>query len=246
MTRTGGILRVSYFPVSGDARCEQARAVEYTVFKEAFGDTREVMDREYRPYEDRSAFITLAEGADAVLGVCRLIFPDAGEGGLKSVDDIDRGPWGVSASDHLTRHGLRRGFDIATISVLRQAESAATFLASRCLFHAIYSIARTGGWDHSVGILDATILRYLRAYGIPITTIGGARPARYLGSTRSLPCAFDWSEVAAAVAAGTVRGDLGTGAEIRREVGFPPELPMPPVATPAVATLPCPDPRPAT
>src|SRR4051794_29248211 len=118
-----------------------AREVEAEVFLQAFGNTSDVMEQEYGPYEDRSRFVTVLDDAvGSALGVARLILPDDA-GALKTLIDVAGEPWHLSVPDTLRAEGLsgRPVWDVASLAVDRRYRSgAAGAEVMLALCHGIY------------------------------------------------------------------------------------------------------------
>jgi hypothetical protein len=170
-----------------------ARRVEAEVFLQAFGNTPEVMAREYGPYEQRSRFVAVVDDADgSALGTARLITPD-GSGRLKTLLDVAGEPWQLSVPDGLAAAGLagRTVWDVASLAVHpRFRAGAAGAEVSLALCHGIWRYARDCGIPGMVTILDDRVHRLVRAMGLPWHAMAGATSQPYLGSPASTPCVF--------------------------------------------------------
>ncbi|SEP10280.1 hypothetical protein [Trujillonella endophytica] len=182
-------LLVAHTPAERDA----ARRVEERVFLRAFGNTPEVMEREYGPYDSRSRFIAVIDDADgSALGAARFVLPDdAGE--VKTLTDVAGPPWHLSADDVLGAAGLsgRPVWDVATLAVdprFRTGRAGAELNLALC-----YAIGRYALDCHVPGlvaILDDRVLRLLQFMGLPWEPMAGASSREYLGSPASTPCLF--------------------------------------------------------
>jgi hypothetical protein len=170
---------------------DAAREVEARVFLQAFGNTPEVMQEEYGPYEDRSRFITVIdEATGSALGAARLILP-ADSGPVKTLVDVGGEPWYLSAPDTLRAAGLagRPVWDVASLAVDRRYRSGASGAeVTVALCHGLYQHSRLCGAEGLVTVLDDRVLRLLRAMGVPWTPMAGAESRYYLGSPASTPC----------------------------------------------------------
>ena len=187
-------LLVAHTPTERDA----ARRVEAAVFLQAFGNTREVMEEEYGPYEARSRFVVvLDEDAGSALGVARLILPDA-TGRTKSLLDAARKPWELDVTASLRTAGLvgRPVWDVGSLAVDRRFRTGgAGAEVTVALCHGVLEYSLRSGTAGLVTILDDRILRIVRAMGMPWTTMSGARSEYYLGSPASTPCVMDMDAV---------------------------------------------------
>jgi GNAT superfamily N-acetyltransferase len=171
---------------------EAARRVEARVFLQAFGNTPELMAREYGAYEARSRFVAVIddESGDA-LGTARLI--TAGAGPVKTVVDVAGEPWHLPVADSLGAAGLAPPtvWDVASLAVdPRYRAGSAGAEISIALCHGIWRYARNCGVPGLVTILDDRVRRLVRAMGLPWYPMAGATSRPYLGSPASTPCVF--------------------------------------------------------
>jgi hypothetical protein len=188
-----------------------ARTVEARVFLDAFGNTPDVMEQEYGPYEDRSRFLAVIDDRSGrALGAVRLIVPDAA-GDVKTLTDAAGPPWRLSAPVTLSAAGFagRVVWDVATLAVEPDARAAARVETTFALCHALYRYTRASGAEGLVTILDDKVLRVLRAIGLPWEPMAGATSQFYLGSPASTPCIVGVEECARGVRAR--RPDLAPG-----------------------------------
>lgn len=180
-------LLVAHTPAERDA----ARRVEARVFLETFGNTAEVMEAEYGPYDARSRFVTVIDDADgSALGAARLVLPDA-TGNLKTLADIAGAPWNLDPVEALRARGLSAGavWDVATMAVdPRFRAGSAGAEVSLALFHGTWRHARDCGVDGLVTLLDDAVLQLCQAMGVPWFPMAGATSHEYLGSPGSTPC----------------------------------------------------------
>jgi hypothetical protein len=182
-------LLVAHAPAERDA----ARRVEAKVFLQAFGNTPEVMEQEYGPFEERSRFVTVIDDVSgSALGTARLILPDDA-GGLKTLSDVAGAPWHLPVADTLRAAGLSGGlvWDVASLAVdprYRSGTSGAEVSLALC--HGIWQHARSCGVDGLVTILDDRVLRLVQVMGLPWYPMAGATSRYYLGSPASTPCDF--------------------------------------------------------
>ncbi|MFW3169349.1 hypothetical protein [Geodermatophilus sp. CPCC 206100] len=181
-------LLVAHTPAERDA----ARTVEGRVFLQAFGNTPEVMEQEYGPFEARSRFVVvLDEDSGTALGAARLILPDPSAGPVKTLADVAGDPWRVDVADALGRAGLTGGpvWDVASLAVDRRFRSGAGGAElTLALCHGILEHPRICGAEGLVTVLDDKVLRLLRVMGVPWAPLPGAASRPYLGSPASTPC----------------------------------------------------------
>ena len=182
-------LLIAHTPAERDA----ARRVEARVFLEAFGNTPDVMEAEYGPYEARSRFVAVIDDADgSALGTARLVLPDEA-GTVKTLVDVAGDPWHLSPADALAARGLAGGWvwDVATLAVdPRFRAGSAGAEVSLALCHGIWRYALNCGVDGMVTILDDGVLRLVQAMGLSWFPMAGATSHPYLGSPASTPCDF--------------------------------------------------------
>ena len=174
-----------------EAERDAARAVEARVFLQAYGNTPEVIEREYGPYADRSRFVTVLDDADgSALGVARLIVADAA-GPVKTLVDVAGEPWRLPVPEVLAAGGVAGGpvWDVATLAVDRRFRSgAAGAELMLALCHGIYRYSLFSGAEGLVTVLDDRVLRLVRVLGGPWAPMAGAVSRDYLGSPASTPC----------------------------------------------------------
>jgi hypothetical protein len=182
---------------SDDPASELARHVERVVFLEAFGNTPELLAREYDPYEPSSTFLCVLDHRRKMpAGVMRLIVPS--DAGLKSLDDLEL-VWGEKLDALLPRSGVTYGrqhvWDIATLAVgVDYRGRAASGLVSLALYQALCMSASQAGTEWFVSILDAAVLRMVQGQmRRPFSNFDGIAAQRYLDSKSSLPV---WCDIA--------------------------------------------------
>ena len=170
-----------------------------------FGNTPELLDAEYRPYEPASVFLCVLDHRRLVpAGAMRLILPSAH--GLKSVADIER-IWHARVDDVLdwTGSGLGRDrcWDIATLAVAKEyRRAAAEGLSSAALYQAAVMIAQACHVRWYVAVLDVRVLRLISfTMGRPFTRFDALEPAPYLDSAASIPVYVDLATYKARLAA---------------------------------------------
>jgi hypothetical protein len=185
--------------VPGDPEGAQARQVEERVFLEVFGNTEELLSKEYEPYEPASVLLCVMDRRrDVAAGTMRVLLPSAA--GFKSLNDVQP-CWGVSVPDMLQAAGLdmeeRRTWDIATLAVAPEYRGkAAMSLVTMGLMQAVTMTAWRLGVDWFVAVLDMPVFRLLR-WRLRLTWSGfdGVGPMPYLGSKASIPA---WCRISAA------------------------------------------------
>jgi hypothetical protein len=176
-----------------------ARALEAQVFLETFGDTDDVFEAEYGPYEPSSFFICVIDHLRGLpAGAMRVLLPSPA--GFKSLNDIEP-VWGVSAAQLGERSGLSldpgRVWDVATLAVAPDYRgSAAQGLVSMGLFQTLGLAALRCDVEWFVAILDMPVFRIVR-WKLRMVFVGyeGVGPRWYLGSPASIPT---WCNVASA------------------------------------------------
>jgi hypothetical protein len=175
---------------------ELARHVEQSVFLETFGNTPDLLAREYGQYEASSLFICVLDHLREVpAGVMRVIRPSGA--GFKSLNDIEP-VWGEPAAVLIERTGLAldrsRTWDVATIAVQKEYRGAALGgLVSMGLYQTLTRAALLSGIDWFIAILDMPVFRMIR-WKLCMIFAGFAEvaPLPYLGSVASLPA---WCDV---------------------------------------------------
>lgn len=191
-----------YLVGPGDPLSDEARRLEQQVFYDTFGNTPDLLEAEYGPYEDVSAFLVIVDHErQAVAGMIRLIFD--GHGTLKSLADIEHEPWVSPLDDTLDRTGLgdldlSDVFDVCTLAVHPDYRGKATSgLVSLALYQGVCSIARAAGFRYIVTILDVVVLDLIQTRTHrPFQFYEGVGPKRYLDSPSSVPVWSDLHEYA--------------------------------------------------
>jgi hypothetical protein len=168
-----------------------ARHVETTVFLETFGNSAELLDKEYGPYEESSIFFCVIDHVrNLPAGIMRVVVPS--DAGFKTVDDAAP-VWGEPITAMAERTGLAldlaRTWDIATLAVAPEYRGKATMgLVSMGLYQALALITPRCGIDWLLAILDVPVLRLIRwRLRMPMAGFTGVAPLPYLGSVASLP-----------------------------------------------------------
>jgi len=175
------------------------RHVERAVFLEAFGNTPDMLEKEYGPYEQSSFFICVTDHLRSVpAGMMRVLTPSPI--GLKSLNDIET-VWGEPVETLAQRTALsfdpENTWDIATLAVAADYRGkAARGLVSMGLYQTLTLAALRSGVEWFVAILDMPVFRLIR-WKLCLIFAGfkGVAPQPYLGSTASIPA---WRDVRAA------------------------------------------------
>lgn len=166
---------------------EAARDCEADVFWQWYRNTREEMEREYGPYEDRSVFLAVTDAHDDVTAVMRLIAP-GGPAGLKTLTDVAAEPWNVDGRRAATAAGLDLAttWEIATLGS-RRRQAASSIRNSMALYFGFGVLARVNAMSAFVSILDDRVRRLLDMVGLATLPLPGTRAGAYLGSAASTP-----------------------------------------------------------
>ncbi|HXX89295.1 MAG TPA: hypothetical protein VEI83_03615 [Acidimicrobiales bacterium] len=180
-----------YLFASGDPAANAARDVERAVFLEVFGNTEELLEKEYAPYEAASVILCVMDHRrEVAAGMMRVLLPSAA--GFKSLNDLEP-CWGVRVPAMLAATGIeleeRRTWDIATLAVAPEYRGkGATGLVTMGLFQAVTMTAWRLGMDWFVAVLDLPVFRLVR-WRLHMTWAGftDVPPMPYLGSSASLP-----------------------------------------------------------
>jgi hypothetical protein len=172
------------------------RYVEEQVFAEAFGNSAELLEREYGAYEAATAFLVVIDHRRLLpAGAMRLITPSAA--GFKTLDEIGA-VWQQPLDEVLLHTALTlppdRVWDVATLAVAPDYRGKATAgLVSMALYRGLCRGADVCGVDWWVTILDSVVLRMLQwQLHKPFTTFQRVAPMPYLGSGASVPV---WSNI---------------------------------------------------
>ena len=177
---------------------ELARSVERIVFGEWFGNSRELLDAEYRPYEDTTVFLSILDHRRRLpAGMARMTLPSPR--GFKTLNDIEA-VWGRSLPDVLAETGLDwdlgRVWDVLTIAVMNEYRGKATegLLTLSILQFGSQGLLHTGG-RYSVTVLDLIVLDLVQGMiGHPYQRFPGIEPISYLDSPASIPVFADFEE----------------------------------------------------
>ena len=187
---------VYLFPASApEARL--ARHVENAVFAEWFGNSSELIEAEYGPYEESTYFITVIDHLRHLpAGMIRVTVPS--ERGLKTLADIEH-VWQQPLEPTLARSGLAWDrsivWDVATMAVHADYRGKATDgMISLAMYQAVVRSFRTGGARWFVCVLDMHVAQLMQDLtSQPFWTFDGVEPIEYLDSPASNAfwCDFD-------------------------------------------------------
>ena len=188
-----------------DPGADLARHVERVVFLETFGNTPELLAKEYEPYEHSSIFFCVVDHLRHLpAGTMRVLLPSAA--GFKTLADTEP-VWGESIEEMAARTGLHldlaRTWDIATLAVAPEYRGKATMgLVSIGLYQALALTAPPGGVEWLLAILDVSVLRMIRwKLRMPMAGFTGVTAAPYLGSPASMPTWCNVSDTKRRIAA---------------------------------------------
>jgi hypothetical protein len=182
-----------YAVPSWDPAAELARSVEREVFLEFFGNTPELLAREYGPFEAASLFVVVLDhDARRPAGACRLIRP--GPAGTKTLQDVER-VWGLPRlRGRWAAEGLvDRSWDVATLAVRADYRGRRTNgLVRAALFQSLTMLMAAHGVRWVTATLDLAVLDLVqRQCRQPFVPFPGCEPRSYLDSPLSLPVLCD-------------------------------------------------------
>jgi hypothetical protein len=177
---------------------ELARSIERTVFADFFGNSPELLDTEYGPYEETTYFLCVLDQRRRLpAGMTRLILPS--KAGFKSLADIES-VWGQSLEAVCARSGVSFDasliFDVATIAVDAEYRGQATNgLVSLALYQGVVQTAVQLDLRWFVTVLDLVVLDLIQRVTFrPFQQYAGLEPISYLESPASLPVYCDVDE----------------------------------------------------
>ena len=167
------------------------RACELDVLSSWYGDTPELIESAYGPYEEQTAFLSVRRQDGIVVGACRLILP----GPLlpKTVCDVAAEPWRIDAGTSLRLAGVdaRRTWDIATIAVRRDRGEAGGIIAAALYWGLIHG-TRANEIPWVLAVIDRHARSLLAMLGLTLTALPGTAAAAYMGSPACTPV---WAHV---------------------------------------------------
>lgn len=203
-----------------------ARTLETQVFWEAYDESPQVQEDEFRRYEASSFFFCVIDQLRHVpAGMMRVIVPSPY--GLKSLNDIQR-MWGEPPEAAIARTGMgldvARTWDVATMAIAEGYRGkAAKGLVSMALYQCLTLAALHCGVEWFVAVFDLPVFRLVR-WKLRLIFAGyeGLAPVRYLGSDAAIAAWCDVLEAERRLAAEApelheilVRGE-GLEAAVRR------------------------------
>jgi len=190
---------------SSDPASELARHVERVVFLETFGNTPELLIKEYAPYEEVSIFLCVVDHRRHLpAGTMRVLLPSGL--GFKTLDDTVP-VWGEDIPTMAARTGididLTRTWDIATLAVAPEYRGKATMgLVSMGLYQALALATPRCGIEWLLAILDLPVFRMIRwKLRMPMAGFKGVTAQPYLGSPASMPVWCNVSDTERRIAA---------------------------------------------
>jgi hypothetical protein len=180
-----------YVFAAADPGAALARYVESAVFLEVFGNSAEMLEKEYEPYEAASIFVCVIDHRRRCpAGMMRVMLPSSA--GFKTFNDVAP-VWGVGADEMVALTGIpldaRATWDIASLAVAPDYRGkAATGLVTLGLLQGLTTMAWNLGIDWFVAIFDVVVLRMIRwKLHMTFSCFTGVTAASYLGSPASVP-----------------------------------------------------------
>ncbi|MCU0312143.1 MAG: hypothetical protein MUE36_14505 [Acidimicrobiales bacterium] len=183
-----------YVIPGNDPAADLGRSVEVAVFEEFFDNSPELLEAEYRPYDDNSLFlVVLDHRLRRPAGVLRILLP---HGPIKSLDDIEKA-WDERPDDVIarTRPEIDRTllWDIATLAAMPDYRGSSTNgLITLSLYQGLAVLGTQNGIKWVVAVLDLVVLDLIqKMISRPFQPFRGLEPRRYLDSPSSLPVFLD-------------------------------------------------------
>jgi hypothetical protein len=166
--------------------CEDARRCELEVLAHWYGDTPDLIEEAYGPYEDQSAFLSVERDDGAVVGASRLIVP--GRLPLKTLSDMCAPPWSIDAVRSVRLAGVDpdRTFDVATLAV-RPDNGAGPRVVASALYYGLINGALVNDHPWIIAIIDRHVRGLLAMVGLPLHALPGTRARSYMGSPACAP-----------------------------------------------------------
>jgi hypothetical protein len=163
------------------------RFVESNVFLKTFGNTPELMEQEYGPYENASKFFVVIDQESKIpVGVMRVI--ENSEAGLKSLNDLKNTPLKLSEDEVLKRYDINpdKCVDVATLAILPEYRAKVrNILPSLLLYRTLYTECLDNPkFDHVVTVIDEKAEKNLNRLSFPFKPID-ERYFSYLDSKKS-------------------------------------------------------------
>lgn len=164
-----------------------ARAVEVEVFLETFGNTPDIMQEQYGPYEDASRFwIVFDKASRAPVGALRAI--GNSEAGLKTLNDIESPPLSLPKDKVVEACDLDldKTWDIGTVAVLEGYRGIEhDFIPSLTLYRDLYRRSIDLGIEDFIAVIDKGARRNLDLMGLTFKPILDSEAFSYLDSPES-------------------------------------------------------------
>jgi hypothetical protein len=184
----------------------EAEALERHVFDRAFGNSAEVMEAEYRPYDPVSTFVAVENRITGeIIGEAHIAEALPGTAtGFKSLDDLRKKPWRQDPLEVLRRSGIdfdpQRTIDVLTIGIAegyraqdnRDNDSGIEDTVSMALLHGCIRYMGEHGKKHMVTILDDRVLPKFDLFDKPFKPYVGVGSGSYLDSPSSTPVFMDF------------------------------------------------------
>lgn len=181
--------RFGCYLISGsDEYSNLGRFVEGQVFMDTFGNTPDVMETEYGPFEKASTFFVVVDHeANLPVGVMRII--ENSEAGLKSLVDLERTPLKLKPEEVYEGYNIDPGkcVDLGTLAVLPQYRGpAADFIPASLTYRTLFlTVLDNPKFEHVVTIVDENALRNLQFFKFPFQPIFNSEALSYLDSPNS-------------------------------------------------------------
>lgn len=163
------------------------RFVESTVFLQTFGNTPQMMETEYGPYEAASDIFVVVDLELALpIGALRVIKNSSG--GLKTLNDLERTPLGLNQAEVCNQLDIdpERCVDVGTLAVLPEFRArGGNVLPSLLLYRSLYAkYLSDPNYDNVVTMIDRRAERNLYRLSFPFRPID-ERYFSYLDSPAS-------------------------------------------------------------
>jgi hypothetical protein len=176
---------------------ELGREIERSVFMEYFGNSPELLQEEYQPYDEGSVFIVVLDHLlRQPAGAMRLLVPGTPS---KSLHDIAR-VWDPDPTSVVARScptfDPERCWDIATLAVMPGYRRSSTAgLISLAMYQSVGVLSQEHGIDWLIAILDVVVLDLIQTLlRGAFTPFDRLEPRNYLDSPSSLPVFLDLVE----------------------------------------------------
>ncbi len=184
-----------------DPRSDLCRALERSVFHEAFGaivpHTPDMMVAEYGPYESRSRFLTAVEWSTmSIVGTLRII---EGYPNKTTTDLVASGMTDNDALDTTYQFDDALTWDIGSVAVDKSFRRTLRMNpVSIPLYRALYVSALRDGITNWTSVIDVDVLSFYRRLGIPFERLMELEDVSYLGS-EATACYLDMGNMEASM-----------------------------------------------